>query len=108
MENQKIIDMLYFCAAQCNHCYDACNLEHDSKMVLCMTNDQDCSEICRLTAQLMERNSPNADIFMKLCEQMCERCANECAKYDTMAHCNECADACKKCADMCHENTMAY
>lgn len=108
MEKQKIIDALYFCAAQCTHCYDACHLEKESNMELCMKNDQDCSEICRLTGQLIERNSPNADIFIKLCMQMCERCANECEKHKSKLHCEKCADACHKCTEICQEHEMAH
>ena len=108
MEKQKLIDALQFCAAQCTHCYDACHLEKDSDMELCMKNDQDCSEICRLTAQLLERNSPNVNIFLKLCRQMCERCAEECTKHASKAHCKECADVCHKCAEICHENEIVY
>jgi hypothetical protein len=33
--------------------------------------------LCRLTAQLLERKSDNADIF-KTALVMCERCASEC------------------------------
>ena len=108
MEKQKIIDTLYFCAAQCTHCYDACHLENSSDRDLCMKNDQDCSEICRLTGQLLERNSPNVDIFLKLSMQMCERCATECDKHKGMNHCEKCAEACRKCAEMCREQEMAH
>lgn len=108
MEKQKIIDVLNFCAGQCAHCYDACHLDKENNMELCMVNDLDCSEICRLTGQLVERNSPNVDIFLKLCAQMCERCANECDKHANIAHCKECADACRKCVEMCNENEMAH
>lgn len=108
MEKQKMIDVLYFCAAQCTHCYDACHLEKEDNMKLCMMHDQDCAEICRLTGQLLDRNSSNADLFLKLCAQMCERCANECDKHKNVEHCGKCAEACRKCAEMCHENEMAH
>lgn len=108
MEKQIMIDTLYFCAAQCTHCYDACHLENNDNMQLCMINDQDCSDICRLTGQLVERNSPNTDIFLKLCQQMSERCANECDHHKNIAHCDKCADACRKCVDMCREYEMAH
>lgn len=100
MKNQKIIDALYFCAAQCTHCYDACNLFKENNMDLCMINDKDCSDICRLTGHLLEQNSPNGDIFLKLCVQMCERCANECEKHVDMEHCKKCAEACRKCIEI--------
>ena len=111
MENQEVkngkqemIDKLYFCAAQCTHCYDACQLEKEKDMLLqCMMNDQDCADICRLTGQLLERKSENVDLFLKICVEMCERCAAECDKHAHMAHCEECADACRKCAGMCRQ-----
>lgn len=108
MEKQKMIDVLHFCAAQCTHCYDGCHLEKQMDMSRCMMNDQDCADICRLTAQLLEQNSENSDIFLKLCSEMCERCAAECEKYPQMEHCKKCAEACRKCAEMCNEQQLAH
>ena len=107
MEKQRIIDVLHFCAAQCTHCYDACHLEKKMDMTRCMMNDQDCADISRLAAQLLERNSENTAIFLKLCLEMCERCAAECEKYPEMEHCKKCAEACRKCAEMCKEQQLA-
>jgi len=108
MEKQKIIDVLNFCAAQCTHCYDACHLEKGIDMFRCMMDDQDCADICRLTSQLLERNSDNVDIFLKLCHEMCERCADECEKHPQMEHCKKCAEACRKCAAMCNEQRLVH
>jgi hypothetical protein len=52
--------------------------------------NQDCADLCRLTAQLLERKSENADIFLKTALVMCERCASECEKYPQMEHCKKC------------------
>ena len=103
MEKQKMIDVLHLCAAQCTHCYDACQLEKEMDMARCMMNDQDCGDICRLTAQLLERHSENTAIFFKICAEMCEICAAECEKHAEMEHCKKCAEACRKCSEMCHE-----
>lgn len=108
MEKQKMIDVLSFCAAQCTHCYDACHLEKEMDMSRCMMHDQDCADICRLTGQLLERNSDNVDIFLKLCLEMCERCAEECEKHPQMEHCKKCAEACRKCAAMCSEQRLVH
>lgn len=108
MEKQKMIDVLHFCAAQCTHCYDACHLEKETDMSRCMMYDQDCADICRLTGQLLERNSDNTDIFLKLCQEMCERCAAECEKHPQMEHCKKCAEACHKCAESCNEQQLAH
>jgi hypothetical protein len=108
MEKKEMIDVLHFCAAQCSHCYDACNLEKELDMSSCMMNDQDCADLCRLTAHLLERNSDNVDIFLKLCLVMCERCATECEKFPQIEACKKCAEACRKCATMCHEQELTH
>jgi hypothetical protein len=109
MEKKKMLDVLHFCAAQCTHCYDACHLEKETdNMASCMMNDQDCADLCRLTAQLLERNSDNVDIFLKLCLVMCERCATECEKFPQIEACKKCAEACRKCATMCHEQELIH
>jgi hypothetical protein len=69
--------------------------------------NQDCADLCRLTAQLLERKSDNADIFLKTALVMCERCASECEKYPQMEYCKKCGEACRKCAEMCHDHEMA-
>jgi hypothetical protein len=106
MEKQKMIDELYFCAAQCSHCYDACQLEKTHNMDLCMMYDEDCAEICRLTGHLLDRDSKNAAIFIKLCVEMCKRCADECEKHP-QEHCVKCAESCRKCIEMCDEYDYA-
>jgi exosome complex RNA-binding protein Csl4 len=64
--------------------------------------DQDCADICRLSGQVIERNSENVELFLKLCGALCEKCATECEKHSHMEHCKKCAEACRKCADMCN------
>jgi hypothetical protein len=113
MENkQQLIDELDRCAGQCTHCYDACQMEKEkNKLQRCMMFDQDCADICRLCGQVLERNSENTASFLKLCAELCEKCAAECEKYADMEHCKKCAEACRKCAEMCnnyqpvHQNT---
>jgi hypothetical protein len=107
MEKQKMIEVLQFCAAQCTHCYDASHLEMKMDMSTIIMYNQDCADLCRLTAQLLERKSENADIFLKTALVMCERCASECEKYPQMEYCKKCGEACRKCAEMCHDHEMA-
>ena len=98
MENKKIIDELYLCAEQCTNCYDACLIEEDKNVLQrCMMLDQDCAEICRLTGQLLERNSESADKFLNLCAEICLDCASECDKHK-YEHCQRCAVVCRQCS----------
>ena len=103
MENKSIINALYFCAAQCTYCYDVCRIEAEKdKLLRCMMFDMDCSDICRLTGQLIERNSECVDKFLKLCAEICIDCATECEKHE-YEHCQRCAAVCHQCYEMCME-----
>lgn len=107
MENKKMIEELYFCAAQCTRCYDACQMEKDKKLLeRCIKLDEECAEICRLTAVRLEKNSENSDKFLKLCAEICESCALECEKHTQLEHCKKCAEVCHKCAEMCNQPVL--
>lgn len=109
MENKKIIDELYFCAAQCAYCYNGCQMEKEKdEFTTCMAYDKDCEDICRLTAQFIERNSDNSELLLKICGEICQKCAAECEKHSHLEHCMKCAEACKKCADICEEQQIAH
>lgn len=108
MDNKKTIDTLYLCAGQAAHCYNACQIEKEKdKLERCMQLDKDCEEICRLTAQFLERNSENSELLLKSCGEICEKCAEECKKHSNLEHCKKCAEACEKCAEMCLHHEAA-
>ena len=102
MDAKEVIEQLYFCEAACNYCHSGCQTEKDrDQLKKCMMMDEDCAGICRLTAISLERGSENAHMFMKLCAQICEMCAEECNRHSHHEHCKECAEACLKCAEAC-------
>jgi hypothetical protein len=63
MEKQKMIDVLQFCAANAH--IVMMHIEKKMDMSTVIMYNQDCADLCRLTAQLLERKSDNADIFLK-------------------------------------------
>jgi hypothetical protein len=108
--HQQIISELNNCAAECNHCANACLDEQDVKMLSkCIKLDIDCAEICTLTASLLSRDSEHGHHLLKECVEVCNKCAEECEKHAAMGmeHCKTCAEACRACADACskHLNT---
>jgi hypothetical protein len=108
-ETKTLIDELYFCAAECHACYNACDRETDKESLeRCMLLDKDCGEICHLTGEFLERNSELAPSMLKLCLEACEKCAEECEKHAHMDHCKSCAAACRKCAELCRRQMDAY
>jgi hypothetical protein len=67
--------------------------------------NQDCADLCRLTAQLLERKSDNADIFLKTALVMrgVRLSVKNIHKWSIAKN----VEACRKCAEMCHEHEMA-
>jgi hypothetical protein len=110
MEYKKIIADLYLCAAKCDDCYISCLIEKKkskfdlkkSKYDQCMMYCEDCSELCKLAAMVVEKNSASASKFLRLCAEICNDCAQECEKHHD-DHCLDCAIACHRCADTCLE-----
>jgi hypothetical protein len=100
MEKQKMIDVLHFVLHCTMHIVDACHLEKKMDMSTVIMYNQDCADLCRLTAQLLERKSDNADIF-KTALVMCE-IASECENIHKWSIAKM-WEACRKCAEMCHE-----
>jgi hypothetical protein len=97
-----LIQKLAQCASACEWCLDACLSEDDVKMLArCIRLDRDCAKICHLTASLAASHSPFATKMVKLCEEVCTSCAEECEKHDDMDHCSDCAGACRACAEAC-------
>src|SRR3546814_7834325 len=95
------IDACYACATECDHCAASCLGEQDVKsMARCIKLDMDCAQICRLAASYMARGSEFAQALCRLCAEVCEACAAECAKHE-MDHCQRCAQACRQCAEEC-------
>ena len=108
MDYSKVIEKLYSCATECTRCYDACMFEKDKEdLQRCMMLDQDCFEFCNMTAKALERESENAEIFLRLCVEICEKCAEECEKHHH-EHCQKCAKECRECAELCHHHAEVH
>ncbi len=107
-QNKQVLDALYHCAAECNHCATACLDEEDVKMLAeCIRLDIDCADICTLTATLTARGSEHGNHMLKECAEVCNACADECEKHTHMEHCKRCAEACRKCAEACNAGMAA-
>ncbi len=101
MNAHDLIPILQKCASYCHYCADQC-LDEDNlqKMVKCIRTDRACAETCNATANLLSMRADNAADFVKLCKEICEKCADECEQHDHK-HCKDCAEACRECAEAC-------
>ena len=101
------IDACNACASECDHCESHCLQEHDPKMMArCIALDIDCAAICRLAASFMARGSEFVSPICWLCAEICEKCGDECAKFE-MDHCQACAQACRRCTEECRKVASA-
>jgi uncharacterized membrane protein len=95
------------CTFTCTTCADAC-LEEDDPAALrrCIRLNQDCAEICAVTARLIARPGAQDQSVLRAqleaCATACRACADECRDHAAeMEHCRICAEACGACADAC-------
>jgi hypothetical protein len=101
-ENQKLIETLGDCIAECNNCIISCLNEPNVKMLAhCIKMNMDCVEICKVTLSFVSRDSEHAFQLRDECEEICRCCANECSKHEHMEHCRICAEVCRETAALC-------
>jgi hypothetical protein len=102
--HSELIQILMDCAIACEQCMSACLEESDvTTMAHCIELDRDCAEICFLSAKLLMRDSEIAHQYLKICEEACRLCAEECSMHEH-EHCKRCAEQCRRCQQACHEH----
>jgi hypothetical protein len=95
------------CTFTCTTCADACLEEQDpAKLRQCIRLNQDCAEICAVTARLIARPGAQDQALLQAqleaCAVACRACAEECDRHaGHMEHCRVCAVACRECAAAC-------
>ncbi|QDV78338.1 four-helix bundle copper-binding protein [Botrimarina mediterranea] len=60
----------------------------------------ECAAVCRLCVEAMTIDAKFANDYCRLCAQVCNWCAEECAAHDH-DHCQKSAEACRRCAEAC-------
>jgi hypothetical protein len=91
------------CIRNCLDCYQAClsaSIRPDAELALML---QDCAAICALSANVMLRNSPRHVDTCSLCADICDDCAEACARHREDRVLLHCADLCWRCAESCRE-----
>lgn len=98
--HSALIQELLNCAMTCEACSAACLAEENVSMARAIQLNRDCTEICLLTARLLQRDSEISSSFLMTCVDICYKCEEECKKH-SHEHCQQCAEACKSCASAC-------
>ncbi|MEZ0092875.1 four-helix bundle copper-binding protein [Streptacidiphilus sp. EB129] len=100
---------------QMRQCIDACNETHSmcERTIAYALNKggelarrdvvmalMDCADSCRMSADMMMRQSSMAAQMCRMCAEICMSCAEMCARFDDPTM-RACADACRHAASMC-------
>lgn len=99
---QDCIDLCTQCHAAClnsvPHCLDIGGNHAATPHIRLLL---DCSQVCRVAADFMLRNSERHALVCGLCADLCEQCADECERFDNDDVMHQCAQVCRRCADSC-------
>jgi hypothetical protein len=101
------------CIDTCAECYDVCSqtltysLEKQGELLDATHIRQllDCISTCKLTHDLMLRNSRHHEAACGLCADVCRACAETCSRFQNDEQLSRCAEMCSRCAETC--STMA-
>lgn len=100
-ESKELAHKLAGCIHTCNDCLNAClDEKHVDKMIECIRLDKVCTDVCSLALNSVHANGHFVAEILQLCNRVCLRCAEECAKHNE-GHCQECARVCHECAKAC-------
>lgn len=61
-----------------------------------------CIDACYVSVKMMAADSQYAEQYCKICAEVCDYCAGQCAEHDH-EHCQACAKACRECAEACRK-----
>lgn len=99
-QHQAYLDACTECQRMCEACaYDCCVTRGD--LAECSRLCLDCAAVCALSVTLLARGSRWADEICRICTQVAEACAEECAKHTDMELCQQCVAACRACVEQC-------
>lgn len=98
---QKCIDACNRCAQACIECMGMCLNEPDViARKNCIATLNECACICKEASSFMSMDAKHAADLCKLCETICNECAQECGMFKD-DHCKKCAAECQSCANEC-------
>ncbi|AIQ69270.1 four-helix bundle copper-binding protein [Paenibacillus graminis] len=101
IQYQECIDACIQTMNACNYSYVSSLKQYDlASLRESIRLDRECADICSFAVQAMTRQSPFVAEILRLCAEICERCADESSKH-IHTHCQECINACRAAAKAC-------
>lgn len=98
---KNVYDNLTACAALCDETATELSRSSDiENWYRSIFLNLDCADICRQVAMLYVRGSENTRLLAKTCIEVCDKCAEEAGKFDTVA-CMQVYAMCKQTIASC-------
>ena len=103
------IDSCLTCLQACISCANSDLAEPDvEEMRTCVAIDQNCADVCDVTARVLSRPTYSDDFvvhrLLQACVRLCTTCAEECHKHaHHHRHCAICEKACLACVYACNK-----
>lgn len=98
---KNVYDNLTACATLCDETATELSRTSDiENWYRCIFLNLDCADICRQVAMLYVRGSENTRLLAETCIEICEKCADEVAKFDVEL-CRQVYVACKQTVASC-------
>lgn len=96
-----LLEKVWHCSIISEKCAAAC-LASDriGQLVTCIRLSLDCAETCMLLVRSVKRQSVLVPSLLRICDYICQLCADECGKHEEDA-CQQCAAACLLCSEAC-------
>ena len=110
-DEQHEHDPMESCIEACMNCHAICTMTAQYALIQggeMASADHvgmllDCAEICQTSANFMLRESTMHGSTCRACADVCERCAESCAKFEGDEIMQACAETCRGCAESCRE-----
>jgi hypothetical protein len=101
------IDACLNCVQACTSCADSDLVEEDvDTLRTCIALDQNCAEVCDVTAGVLSRvahwDEFVVQCLLQACVRICTTCARECSQHAAHhRHCAVCETVCLECVEAC-------
>lgn len=102
---QNCIECALFCEQMVQHCLRAGGMHADASHIRLM---QDCSEICRVAADFMVRESNFHSRVCEACAHVCLACAIDCDRFSDDEMMKSCAALCRRTGESCQSMSQQH
>jgi hypothetical protein len=101
MSHEQIQTCIEACIECARKCTEFCNAyRHDRKVLVCVFNCRDCSDLCELCVRGLESRSRVVGALCFACAAACDLCVAAFVRFESEPA-RQCTEACRRCSAEC-------